>query len=166
MVAGTVWQQEEDFAIQNEMLLILILVQRLCAENRIYETCWQVLKPSVYLSPNKLFLYCRVWRGFSRFIKWGCRGCYLWTGTVQPRLLHPDFWGISKKVLIYMTINFQNMNYVSKSGALVLTLLLWICLCSQENNQYLMYTPFDPLMFVAHKVISSPVSCVGCSEWF
>lgn len=121
MVAGTVWQQEEDFAIQNEMLLILILVRRFCAENRMCGTCWQVLKPSVYLFTNKLFLYCRVWGGFSRFIKWGCRGCYLWTGIVQPRLHHPDFWGISKKILIYMTTNFQNMNYVSRSGAVVLT---------------------------------------------
>lgn len=30
----------------------------------------------------------------------------------------------------------------------------------QENSQYIMYTPFDPLMFVAHKVyLLLAISC-------
>lgn len=57
MVAGTVWQQEEDFAIQNEMLLILILVRRLALKIeyvKVVDKCLNLLY--TYLLTNCFFI--------------------------------------------------------------------------------------------------------------
>jgi len=102
-----------------------------------------------------LFL-CRIWRGIGRFTGWGSRGCDFPNGIVTLFWWKDSsFLGMSAIrwwVWIVRTFWHHHFNWC---------MFLWI-LHVQDNNQYLMYTPFDPLMFVAHKVHPLPASLHFC----